>query len=327
MRSRWVLASGIALVALVVLTPTALAQAAESDANTMSACEADWEGRTLLGEDGPEVGSVFQAVCPITVALHLREALGAAGEFFTLIWLALWVVPILAWLVILLWRVLPRRYLKVRVARNAEEVPVGDAASFLVTIENRRKRRPVDVELTVTRPPQGWAASLAVEKPLPSGFRELLGEEEAMRVPLTARKTGANVADVRVVLKAPASAGTEESAEVELSVIPYIKDEPSMRRAKEVRLVGVVKPRESHPVIRSVQHEPRQFRVHDRILTTVILENRGDGPIAELPVRFFVNGEEHGERRVTIPASGETLIEFPWTATALESRVRVAIGG
>jgi hypothetical protein len=315
----------LALVALLILAAPAVAQQEEGDPNTVEQCEADHEGRELT-EGGPVVGDVFQAMCPVTANLHMRGVFGAWSEVLMLFWLGLWVIPLVAWTGIVLWRVLPRRFMKVKAVRKVEEVHPGETASFALTVENRRKRRPVDVELSVTRPPKGWSASLAVEKPLPSGFKELLGEDEAMRVPLSARKVSANVADVRVLLRAPPGASEEDGCEVDLAVIPYLRDEPSLRRAKEARLVALVRPHEARPVIKHVHHEPQAFRVQDRITTTVHLENQGAGVLENLPVRLFVNGHEVASKDVRVPAKTETQVELPWNAPSDECRVRIVIG-
>lgn len=314
----------LVVAALLMLATPVLAQE-DDDPNTMDACRAGHEGRELT-EGGAEVGDVFIAMCPITVALHLRGIFGNLGELLVLAFIALWIVPVVSWIAIVMWRVLPRRFLKVKTVRKIEEVAPGQTASFVLTVKNWRKRRPVDVEMSVTRPPKGWSASLTVEKPLPSGFKELLGEDEAMRVPLSARKVGANLADVRVLMRAPPEATAEDASEVDLAVIPYLREEPSMRRAKEVRLVALVKPFEAHPVIKHVEHDPQVFRVEDRITTTIHLENQGEGEITEFPVRLFVNGHEVAARNVTLDPKSEARVELPWNAPSDECRVRVVIG-
>lgn len=319
------LCTAFVIAALVLLATPVLAQQAEEDPNTMDACRADHEGRELT-EGGEDVGEVFIAMCPVTAAVHLRGLFGEWSEVIALAFFALWIVPIVSWIAIILWRVLPRRFMKVKSVRKIEEVAPGQTASFLLTVKNWRKRRPVDVEMSVTRPPKGWSASLTVEKPLPSGFKELLGEDEAMRVSLSARKVKANMADVRVLMRAPPEASAEDASEVDLAVIPYIREEPSMRRAKEVRLVALVKPPEAHPVIKHVEHDPQVFRVEDRITTTILLENQGEGEITAFPVRLFVNGHEVASRDVTLDPKSESRVELPWNAPSDECRVRVVIG-
>lgn len=318
--------TGVLLVAalLLVAAPVA-AQEDEEDPNTVDQCEADHEGREL-SEGGPDVGQVFQSMCPLTANLHIRGLFGPLSEVLMLTFFALWIIPLLSWLVIVLWRVLPRRFIKLKTVNKLEEVSPGNTASFALVVKNQRKRRPADVELSVTRPPKGWSASLSVEKPLPSGFRELLGEDEAMRVPLSARKVGSNLADVRVLLRAPTTASEEDACEVDLAAIPYIREEPSLRRAKEARLVALVKPLEAHPVIKHVEHDPETFRVQDRITTTIHLENQGDGEIERFPVRLFVNGHELASRDIRVPGKSETQVELPWNAPADECRVRIVIG-
>lgn len=297
----------------LLLVPGAVAQAAD-DPNTIAACEAD-------ANDIP----AFEFICPATVALHLRGVFGENTELITWIYLGLVGVALTVWVLVLLWRILPRRYLKLRAKEKVAEVSAGNPATYLLHVENRRKRRPVEVELAITRPPKGWSASLAVEKELPSGFKELLGEDEAMRVPLSARKVGANTATVRVTVKPPTGADPDEWAELDVSAIPYIKDEPRVRRGKEARVVTLVKARAAHAVIQNVTHEPAAFRVKDDVTTTVIVANTGDGDTPPLPIVLEVNGEEVGREVVTIPSGGEACIEFPWIVQTAEARVRVAV--
>ena len=297
---------------LFVASPTAAQE--ETDENTMTACEAD--------NDVP----ALEAACAVTVALHLRDLLGKAGEVVVWVYGGLLGTALVVWLLVLFWRILPRRYIRLVAADKIAEVAAGNPATYILTVENRRKRRPVEVEVAVSKPPEGWAASLSVEKPLPSGFKELLGEDEAMRVPLTARKRGANVAELKVTVKTPDGGDPEQWAELDVTAIPYIRDEPRVRRGKDQRIVTLIKDRESQPAITSVSHDPPRFRIEDEVTTTVIVQNRGDGDVQDLPVALHVNEEEVARELVTIPAGGEACIEFPWTAAAAESRVRVTLG-
>ena len=306
----------VILVALVLVASPALAQAAgeETDPDTMSACEADNDRKAL------------ELVCPITVALHLRSLSEDYAEWGVWGYIALLGIAVITWIAILLYRAMPRRFLKMVAKDTIAEVSAGNPATYLVQVENRRARRPVEVELAVSRPPKGWSASLSIEKPLPSGFKELIGSEESMRVPLSARKMGANVAIVKVTVTSPDSANPDEWAELDVTAIPYIQDEPRVRKGKDARVVTLIKTRASHPAIQSVVHEPAAFRLHDQVTTTVIVANRGDAGVQELPVALFVNDAEVAREVVSIPPRGEACIEFPWNADAAENRVRIAIG-
>lgn len=308
----------ILLASVVLAVPSAMAQADDhahdhDDPNTVHACEEDHSVPAM------------QAVCPITVALHMR-GIGVAAEYSVWGYFALVGIALVGWLLIVLWRILPRRYIRIAAQDKIAEVAAGNPATYVITLENRRNRRPVEVEVAVSKPPKGWSASLAVEKPLPSGFKELLGEDEAMRVPLSARKIGSNTAEIKVTVTTPEGGSPEEWAELDVTAIPFIKDEPRVRRGKDQRIVTLIKARESQPAITSVSHEPTAFRIHDQVTTTVIVQNRGDGEVADLPVALHVNDEEVAREEVTIPAGGEACIEFPWTAESTQSRVRVTLG-
>lgn len=311
------LATIVILAACVVLVALPGAGAHETgvhdDPNTMTTCE-----------DHNDI-KAFDVVCPITVALHIRGIFGDNSELFAWIYFGLAGTAITVWILILLWRILPRRAIRLKAQEKVAEVSAGHPATYVLSLENRRSRRPLDVEVSITKPPKGWSASMQVEKTLPSGFIELMGEDDAMRIPLSARKVGGNRAQLRVTVRSPQGAESDEWSELDVSAIPYIRDEPRVRRGKETRLVTLLKTREAKAAITRVSHDPAGFRVHDDVTTTVVVSNEGDDETEPVAITLEINGEEAGREVVVIPAGGEACIEFPWIADEPETRVRVTV--
>lgn len=308
----------VLLAAASLAVPTVAAQGDPADPNSEAAC---------LAEYGEQTGEplYLELLCRGAALLHIRGVFGGASEWVFLTYLALTAFAVVTWVFVLLWRVVPRRVLRLTDEGTIAEVDAGEPATYHMVLENRRKRRPVEVELSVTRPPKGWSASLAVEKELPSGFRELVGEHDALRFLLSARAVGANKATVQVNVQPPADAVPDQWSELDVTAIPYYKEEPKVRKAKEARIVTLIKEPETRVAIRDVTHDPARFLPSDEVRTTVVVGNTGTVDSAPVTVLLEVNGAELGESEVEVPAGSEEAVTFHWLAPETEARVRIRL--
>lgn len=308
----------VLLALLLQAAPMAIAQAED----TQEACEARY-GKDA-GTDDNSVPNEY--ACRVAATLGLRGALGderanlAAYGITGMVALAL-----VGYLFILIGRIWPKRILKLQALDAVQEVQAGEEATYHVILENRRGRRPIDVELSLTKPTPGWSAVMRVEKPLPSGFVELVGEDDAMRVRLSARRRQAHIADIRILVNTPRDADPEQWSELDITAIPYYKERPRARRSKESRIVTLVRTPETEVKIADVRHEPREIHPGDDVTTTVTVRNDGAADATGIPVALAIDDEPLGETQIDVPAGSEEVIAFKWTAPDSAARVRIAL--
>ncbi|MBW3584037.1 MAG: hypothetical protein KY455_13180 [Euryarchaeota archaeon] len=317
------------LVLLVLLALPVVSAQGVTDANSAEACE---QAEPIISDVGTnaEASPFEEFICTIAAALHIREPLNDSPTDNTSEWVVLGygtllLLAVLTWIIVLFARITPRRMLRLKPESKIAEVAGGQTATYALTLTNRRKRRPATIELSVSRPPKGWSASLSVDKELPSGFKELVGEGDALRVFLSARKNLAHKAHIVLAVRPPTGADPEEWAELDVIAVPFHKENPLTKKAKEVRVVTLVREGVAHTAIRDVRHNPEVFRPGDEVTTTVVIGNTGETDNEDVRIKLNVNGEDVDERETDVPAGGEEEVDFHWTAPEGKARVRVAL--
>lgn len=265
-------------------------------------------------------------LCDAAKDAYLDRLFGDYADF-GLIFLGL-VALAFVWnlLVAIVRRFRPRRGLKVRVEDELREIEPGASARLVLQVENPNKHLPVQFMIEPGVLPTGWSSKVRVDQPLPDGFIQQAESEGNLDLRVEGRAHGGGPVTVTTELSAPAQATDGDTLEYEVQFIPYRRGVLRPRKAKVAQSKLLVIARLPTVAITKLVHEPPKIVPGGAVKTRAHVVNKGDKAVQNVPVRFFLNGNEVDQKVVPdLPAAGESEVEFAWTAQAGENRIRVAV--
>ncbi|MBI2078793.1 MAG: hypothetical protein HYT80_10565 [Euryarchaeota archaeon] len=291
----------VALAALVLVAPSAVAKGEGCSLNVDVVCDAATTA---------QLDAVF-------------------GEFADVALIVLGLVVLALVVVFLLWiafHLKVSRLLRVNVGEKLREVEPGGSAKFKVEIENIQSRLPVDLFLEKGFLPEGWTTEVRTSVVLPSGFKMVGDSSETTPITLGPESKGGHRSIIEVHAKAPADKTSEESIDYELRAVPVFRGKVRKSKAKTIRLTLLVTPHLPKVQISRVVHQPEHITVGSPVITRALLVNRGERDASDVAVLFTLNGQEVDKKIVpALGVQGETEVEFNWTPQSGENRIRVAV--
>lgn len=266
-------------------------------------------------------------LCEIATTAKFDQIFGEWADIGLIVVGLLAVAAVLHGLVWLVLRFRIRRLVRVTVGEAVREVEPGKVAKFRLEVENLQSSRQLEVILEPGNSlPSGWTSEHSVAVVSSGGFKVPQQASETQGIVLLPGARGANRASVEVRFTAPADLPGEETMETEFRVIPVVGGNLRKRKAKKARLTVLVTPHLPKVQILRVTHQPERILAGTPVTTRATLVNKGERDASEVAVTFSLNGLEVDKKIVpALAVEGAADVEFNWTPTHGENKIRVAI--
>lgn len=268
-----------------------------------------------------------EPLCDLATTAMFDEIFGDAADIGFIAIGLLVVAGVLQALVWLILRFRIRRLMRLTVAEAVREVEPGKAAKFKLEVENLQSGSQLEVLLEPSNSlPAGWTSESSVSLVTSGGFRIPQTPAAGHGVVLLPAPRGANRAMVELRITAPADLAGEETMETEFHAVPVVAGTPKKGKGKKARLTVLVTPHLPKVQITKVIHQPERISAGTPVTTRATLVNKGDRDAREIAVAFTLNGLEVDKKIVpALAVEGAADVEFNWTPTHGENKIRVSI--
>lgn len=219
--------------------------------------------------------------------------------------------------------------LDVEVHDAARQIEPGGTAELGFEVENRRERTSADVAVLVDDLPEGWTARASAAVVYASGFSTPQDLSDGRRTfHLTSARRNAHRASVTLSVTAPPDVSPDgDVVEVRARVVPVAGGAYRMGRARKVKFSLVPTAHAGGLQIASVVHTPESLTAGTPVVTRALITNASEAEARDVGVNFLLN-DTPVERQVVaqLAPRAEAQVEFHWTATTGENRIRITIG-
>jgi len=290
-------ALALGLVLLALWAPSAAAVACPPDVESNVCDWSDQAGFDRLGENG----WIAFCLAALFVAIFLVNAL--------------------------IWLFGPKGGPKfgVQAREQVREVGPGGNVQLVFDVENRARKSGVDLWVHVPPLPSGWNAAPFAAVAFPSGWTMPVALSREAPLHLTSLQRGANKAAVAVQLTAPAEAAAEETIDVPVRVVPLAMGSPRPGKSAEVRYSVLLSTRRPVLQIANVTHDPERISAGRAVATRAMVQNTGEVEARDVNVTFLLNDQQVDQKTVPlVPSKGEAAVEFTWTPSQGENKIRIS---
>ena len=218
-------------------------------------------------------------------SLGLDDMFGSKAPYVLAGILAILIVLIILILIFLL----RRKSVKIICTDRIQEIDPSEEAVFDITLNNpTRKTKTYEITSKVSPESSKWQTATDVEK-----------------ITIAARSSK----QILLVAKPEETVESNDWTEVKLNVSVSGK-----KKSEEITTMVMAKDGKTLLRIKDVFSWPREFKKGDRIITSFILENKGNISARNVKVVLFINGKQKNKVEVTIPRGGYADIKIPWIA-------------
>ncbi len=218
-------------------------------------------------------------------SLGLDDMFGSKAPYVLAGGLAILIILIILILIFLL----KMKSVKIICTDRIQEIDPSEEAVFDITLNNpTRKTKTYEITSKVSPESSKWQTATDVEK-----------------ITIAARSSK----QILLVAKPEETVESNDWTEVKLNVSVSGK-----KKSEEITTMVMAKDGKTILRIKDVFSWPREFKRGDRIITSFILENKGNISARNVKVVLFINGKQKNKVEVTIPRGGYADIKIPWIA-------------
>jgi hypothetical protein len=218
-------------------------------------------------------------------SLGLDDMFGSKAPYVLAGILAILIVLIILILIFLL----RRKSVKIICTDRIQEIDPSEEAVFDITLNNSTRRTKTYKIMSKVSPASSkWQTATDVEK-----------------ITIEARSSK----QILLVAKPEETVESNDWTEVKLNVSVSGK-----KKSEEITTMVMAKDGKTLLRIKNVFSWPREFKKGDRIITSFVLENKGNISARNVKVVLFINGKQKNKVEVTIPRGGYAEIKLPWIA-------------
>jgi hypothetical protein len=192
-------------------------------------------------------------------------------------------------IILILIFILRRKSVKIICTERIQEIDPSEEAIFDITLNNpTRKTKTYEITSKISPESSKWQTATDVEK-----------------ITIAARSSK----QILLVAKPEETVESNDWTEIKLNVSVSGK-----KKSEEITTMVMAKDGKTILRIKNVFSWPREFKEGDRIVTSFILENKGNISARNVKVILFTNGKQKNKVEVTIPRGGYAEIKIPWIA-------------
>ena len=218
-------------------------------------------------------------------SLGLDDMFGSKAPYVLAGILAILIVLIILILIFLL----RRKSVKIICTDRIQEIDPSEEAVFDITLNNpTRKTKTYEITSKVSPESSKWQTATDVEK-----------------ITIAARSSK----QILLVAKPEETVESNDWTEIKLNVSVSGK-----KKSEEITTMVMAKDGKTLLRIKDAFSWPREFKKGDRIITSFVLENKGNISARNVKVVLFINGKQKNKVEVTIPRGGYADIKIPWIA-------------
>jgi CARDB protein len=263
-------------------------------------------------------------LCKASADAGLDDALGDYGWIVVAFLALLLVIAVVNFLIWLLGPKGGPRF-GIQPREQVREVGPGGSVQLVLDIENRRRKASLDLWIDVPPLPAGWNAAPFAAVAHASGWTTPVALSRQAPLHLSSVQRGAHKAAVAVQLSAPAEADAEETVDVPVRVVPVTLGTPRPGKSAEARYSVLLTTRRPVLQIANVMHDPERIAAGRPVTTRATVQNAGEVEARDVAVTFLLNEQQVDQKSVPlVPAKGEAAVEFSWTPTTGENKIRIS---
>jgi len=262
---------------------------------------------TLTAQSQNSSKSDSASVTAIAV-FHGGKATGGGKDIMTIVTFILFILGVVTLLIAaIILTIYAKKYVILGCEERMKEIPPGYSADYTITIKNPLEK--------VKGGKNRLNYKLAVGGDIPEKWNAELDKD-------VVTLDGGESTDINLHIEAPEDASMDEWASVDIIAKPVGK----RSKGEKINVAALIREPKVILELESVEHEPKTFKEGEKVISKIVVTNKGEAPAANAQVILYVNGKEKNRvEGLTIPVDGHVEVDIPWVAEPGENRVAVKV--
>ena len=243
-----------------------------------------------------------------TALLHGGTSSGGGKDILTIVTFILFVLGVIALLIAAIFlTIYAKKYVILGCEERMKEIPPGYSADYTITIKNPLEK--------LKGGKNRLNYKLAVGGDIPDKWNAELDKD-------VVTLDGGESTDINLHVKAPEDAALDEWASVDVIAKPVGK----RSKGEKINVATLIREPKVALELESVEHEPKTFKEGEKVISKIVVTNKGEAPATNAQVVLYVNDKEKNRvGGLVIPVDGHVEVDIPWVAEPGENRVTVKV--